>query len=55
MVGGAWLSIFCPSYQTDVKLTSSEKECHSRAEANVQILIKDYQDKQFFSGLTCMD
>ncbi len=33
----------------DVKPTSSETECHSRAEENVQILIKDYQDEYFFS------
>ncbi len=36
-----------------VKLTSSKKECHSRAEVNVQILNKDYKNNGFFfSGLT---
>ncbi len=39
-----------------VKLTSSEKECHFRAEANYKILIKDYEEKIiFFGGLTCKD
>ncbi len=32
-----------------IKLTSSEKEYHSGVEEKDHILIKDYQDKLFFS------
>ncbi len=33
------------------QLTSPEKECHSRAKANVQILIKDYYLNIFFQWI----
>ncbi len=43
---------FLTSYLTrgfspSIKLTSSERECHSRAEENFQFLIKEYDDLQF--------